>query len=350
MDTSPTADNQKQLDAELLDVVAAKQVDKPRFQALLDAGANPNIRTDKGQPILHRLTMKGDVESIHSLVAAGADIHARDDRGNGVLACSFIEDTLLALLKLGASPSVRNDSGRSPVEELPLYMGRHGYNALIEDSVKLLKNCTEIEKSAEAGTLSAQTWEDLCPEKPSFQSNQKPQHASLVYLLHKMEQADTFLPKSLLQGDTAGAEALRNAIISGETTAVAWRDHCDANNKPMSAANWRDNGFHNLAKEGQVACLFTDDYWANKDSLQNMTELFNALPEQARNDLHPRLAETIGKTLGAWAHGGGGKDMGSDELRSFHRNLPDQMRPLFRGFHSQLVARQQNETTMQRGR
>lgn len=352
---STPPNHQEALDAELATVLAAKQkdFDTTRFCALIDAGADLNLRDDHGRPVLHKLAMKCAIPAIRHAVAAGADIHGTDDQGNNALACSFDEATLLELMKLGASPSHQNDSMRTAAQELPLYMGRHGFNHLIEKSMTLLKNCTDIERAANAGTLGFQTWDTMWPAR-SFgypgPSSRVPENGSLVYLLHRMEENGTFMPKDAFDGIETGEEALRRAIVSGEQTAVAWRDHCDKAGTPMTAAEWKQVGFGSLAKDGRVACLFTEDYWAQKDSLDDMLALADALPDHAFNGEDTHLRDTISETLGAWARHGGGKRMSSDELRQFKHSLPEKVGPLFRSYHSLFTEKRQQEQPRQIGR
>lgn len=351
---APLPDTQEALDAELAAVLAEKDFDSPRFCALIDAGANPNLRNDTGLPVLHKLAMKGNIPAIRHAVAAGADIHGLDDQGNNALACSFVEDVLLELMQLGASPSHSNDSLRTAAQELPLYMGRHGFNNLIEKSITLLKNCQHIERDAKAGTLGFDTWDAMWPAR-SFgypgPSTRVPEYGSLVYLLHKMEDAGVYMPKDAFDDFETGGEALKHAITDSEMTAVAWRDHCDKAGTPMTGKDWQTAGFSRLTIEGRVSCLFTADYWAGKDSLEAMFDLFDALPKHMfEPELNARLQRTVGETLGAWARNGGGKDMTSKELRQFQQDMPDKMRPLFRGYHALLVEKQQQEQPVKRGR
>lgn len=48
---------------------------------LLKNGANPNVRENRGFTPLHAAAENGDVEMIHALIFAGADLHAKSDDG-----------------------------------------------------------------------------------------------------------------------------------------------------------------------------------------------------------------------------------------------------------------------------
>lgn len=51
------------------------------IHALLDAGANPNARTDSGITPLHFAARHGSAANISALINAGADLNAQDKRG-----------------------------------------------------------------------------------------------------------------------------------------------------------------------------------------------------------------------------------------------------------------------------
>lgn len=353
-DSTALPDTQDGLNAALMEQALSKNLDIDHFRALLAAGADPNIRHENTQPLLHRLTMKGHVEAIEAALDAGADLHAVDGNGNGVLANSFLEDVLLTLMLRGASPSVTNHGGRTAAEELPNYMGRHGFNALIEKSSNLLKNCQFIEQAAQRGTISETTWDNLWPGNafgyPGGFGSRVPEFTSLVYMLHKMEEAGKTLPKSLLDGMDNCNEALRRSVGATEMTATMWRDHCEKAGTPMTAKDWNEVGLGRLYEDGKVACLFTPDYWADKPSLDGMVELFATLPDRVKQDLPERLENTIAHTMHAWAKDGAGKKLDSEGLKEFRNSLPDNMQPLFRNFHALLTTRQRAEHGTVRGR
>lgn len=81
------------------------------------AGADPNAANDEG---LTPLMTQGDPASIEALLAAGARIDAVDHQGWGVLhhhASSYGALPLLELLlQRGADPTVRDRSGKLPLD------------------------------------------------------------------------------------------------------------------------------------------------------------------------------------------------------------------------------------------
>lgn len=75
---------------------------------LIDHGADPNIRNEAGETLLH---LTGDPDAIRKLVARGADINAQDLAGLTPMMAHAPHpdigvDAIYALLALGADPSV----------------------------------------------------------------------------------------------------------------------------------------------------------------------------------------------------------------------------------------------------
>lgn len=84
-------------------------------------GADPNIRNSAGETLLHHLA---EPESIRHLLAAGADIEARDHKGWTPLMSHATDETtgpdaIYTLLAEGADPSARGHRGETAATLLP---------------------------------------------------------------------------------------------------------------------------------------------------------------------------------------------------------------------------------------
>ena len=114
--------------------VAAEYRNPLLVQALLEAGADPNVRTGRGSTPLHRAAQSGTPEVIGLLVAAGAEVDAQSDLGISPLHSAVIwagpsslaETTprvrtgpwllrVAALLEAGADPNLQDAEGDTPL-------------------------------------------------------------------------------------------------------------------------------------------------------------------------------------------------------------------------------------------
>ncbi|MYD99438.1 MAG: ankyrin repeat domain-containing protein [Gammaproteobacteria bacterium] len=94
-----------------------------RVRALIDAGADVNVRNHKGQAALHCAAKAGFVEIVKLLLAQGAEVDSQDRQGETPLATalrSTVKDkvALMAVVRLlveaGADPDAKDDRGRTP--------------------------------------------------------------------------------------------------------------------------------------------------------------------------------------------------------------------------------------------
>ncbi|MDE2794040.1 MAG: ankyrin repeat domain-containing protein [Gemmatimonadota bacterium] len=88
-----------------------------RAFALLDAGADPDVRTEEGDTPLHLLAsgQRFDAALVSRLVRAGANVDARNHKGQTPLHMARVRDRYAAvrrLLELGADPEARDSVGR----------------------------------------------------------------------------------------------------------------------------------------------------------------------------------------------------------------------------------------------
>lgn len=103
-------------------LVVASRGDKgehpEKIQALLDLGADVNIRDYKGKTALHRAATAGFLGSMEVLLDHGAEIDATDEKGETPLFDAVRAGRVAAvslLLARGADPAATNDKGGTPV-------------------------------------------------------------------------------------------------------------------------------------------------------------------------------------------------------------------------------------------
>ena len=96
-------------------LVVASRGDKgehpEKIQALLELGANVNVRDYKGKTALHRAATAGFLSSMEVLLANGADINAADDQGDTPLSDAVRAgrvEAVALLLERGADPTAQN--------------------------------------------------------------------------------------------------------------------------------------------------------------------------------------------------------------------------------------------------
>ncbi len=107
----------------LIDAIDAGNSKKVR--AFLEAGANPNLRTDRSQTPLHFAAARGDVISAKLLLRYGANTNVQSTSGDTPLhsavraafygSGSDRPDMVRLLLKNGADPNLRDDAGETPL-------------------------------------------------------------------------------------------------------------------------------------------------------------------------------------------------------------------------------------------
>jgi ankyrin repeat protein len=95
-------------------------------RALIDAGADASITESSGVNLLHWATITNRASVIPILVRAGVPLNATDDNGfTPLMYAATVDvgdtDTLKALLSSGADRRIRNDQGRTPLEQARHY-------------------------------------------------------------------------------------------------------------------------------------------------------------------------------------------------------------------------------------
>ena len=88
-------------------------------QALIDAGADPNIKTDHGWTPLHQFAQRRDVKDpavAQVLLDAGADVNAKTgEKGETPLHMARNPDVVKILLDAGAEANVSDNNGTTPL-------------------------------------------------------------------------------------------------------------------------------------------------------------------------------------------------------------------------------------------
>ena len=88
-------------------------------RARLAAGADPNLRDDRGYPVLLIAARLGHWTIVGDLLAAGAEPNARDSNGRSALhhaAFAGSSDAVRALIRAGADTSIKDAAGRTAEE------------------------------------------------------------------------------------------------------------------------------------------------------------------------------------------------------------------------------------------
>ena len=81
-------------------------------KVLIDAGADVNVKTDKGKTPLHNC---GSAEIAKLLINAGLDINAKDINGYTPLHNCCSADVAKELIKAGADVNAKNNKGQTPL-------------------------------------------------------------------------------------------------------------------------------------------------------------------------------------------------------------------------------------------
>ena len=135
----------RDLNAASAELVRTVQSGNPRpVRKLLDAGADPNARSEDAEPVLHLATQV--VAVVRELLRAGARVDERDELGNtALMTCARDEDLAMVreLVKHGADVNAVNRDGDTPLtnaaswgsEKVVKHLLSHGANPALTDGL-----------------------------------------------------------------------------------------------------------------------------------------------------------------------------------------------------------------------
>ena len=100
---------------------AVIQKDRELVEFLIEAGADVNVRDTRKWTALHFASQEQDTVLVERLIEAGAEVNATDDFGNSVIARAVISfrgngDVIRILLAQGADIDTKNDRGISALD------------------------------------------------------------------------------------------------------------------------------------------------------------------------------------------------------------------------------------------
>lgn len=139
-------------------IVAAGANDYEMVSRVVDAGANPNVKTAQNIPLLTATLQEGNLESAKALIAKGADTNAQSSNAPTPLAVTVLggvtskqyQEMSMLLLDKGANPN----NGKIADHSLLLYAIKTSQDAI---ATKMIAKGVDIEQSDENG-LTPLSW------------------------------------------------------------------------------------------------------------------------------------------------------------------------------------------------
>jgi ankyrin repeat protein len=101
---------------------------------LLEGGADPNVRTDGGSPLVSQVARRGGADIIAAFVKAGADLEAKDRAGATALMYAAQyghNDVVNALVAAGANVNAKDSLGWTPLIRAVVGGNAAGVTALL---------------------------------------------------------------------------------------------------------------------------------------------------------------------------------------------------------------------------
>ncbi|USN50942.1 MAG: ankyrin repeat domain-containing protein [Myxococcales bacterium] len=119
--------------------------------ALIEGGANLNVKDAYGFTPLHLAASAGQIEVIEALIKSGAEVDEQDDQGNTALHLAIVrkeKDAVIALLEGGANPNIKENSNSFTPLHLAASAGQ------IEVIEALIKSRAEVDEQDDQGNTA----------------------------------------------------------------------------------------------------------------------------------------------------------------------------------------------------
>lgn len=129
--------------------LAARQNSIPGLEALLQAGADPNLQIESGKPLIHFAAMLDDARILRALLRHGGDPNAIEERsGTTPLFSAFNHAAVVLLVAAGAEINFTSKFGRRPLSALAgknryesvYYLLQHGADWQVKEFITMTRN------------------------------------------------------------------------------------------------------------------------------------------------------------------------------------------------------------------
>lgn len=322
---------------ELIESVVAHQFTVDELKSLFSAGADPDMTTRNGTPLLHLLVERGDVAAVEVTLAAKADPESQDAEKNTPLFKAYTPEMALLLLKAGTRTQMLNSEYRKAEQAIPLNAPS---GQPVKDTVALLRAAEVISSDYAMRHLSNATWQKITEGQDSLPPE------VLEYYLHRNHDKQGMTKLALLEVDslqnrTHTSELLAESITANATNLRGWLQLCEQQSTPMNTADWVQSGALPLIATSDMPVLFEQEHWQHKPDLKDMFALFDALPEKAKSPVSADLGETLKHTVQQWLKTGPGQELDGDGIRQLYRDMPESLKKTLGNYH-QATSRAQN--------
>ncbi len=112
--------------------VAVKSKTLPITQAMVEAGANPNVTDKAGTPVLTLAVFEKKLDLVYLLINSGANINALDKAGNPAIVFASTPDIIFALLDNGANLDFTTPDDKYVLHEVFMLAVDNNYATVIQ--------------------------------------------------------------------------------------------------------------------------------------------------------------------------------------------------------------------------